>query len=212
MSGTVCEPKARPTRHRASRTVTERQDRTEKAGFDEEALPHLDALYAYALRLTSGDEARAEDLVQDCLLNAYRSWHTYRPGSNCKAWLMTILHNTAMSLFRDQERRRSAVDLDEIGERTVFERVRSEDPEGRFFDRIVDAEVLKAIDALPMEYRETLVLSDLEGLSYAEIVEVVGSPIGTVKSRLFRARQKLQSELFEYATRMGYVNGSRNAA
>lgn len=178
-----------------------------RRGFEEEALPHLEALYAYALRLAGGEEARAEDLVQECLASAYGSWDTYRPGSNCKSWLMTILHHTAVSHFRYEARRRPAMDVHEAEASTVFEHVRDDDPEGRFFDRLVDREVLEAIDALAAEYRETLVLRDLEGLTYGEIVEVLGVPLGTVKSRLFRARRTLQRRLYDYALEMGYVGG-----
>lgn len=173
--------------------------------FEEEALPHLSALRGYALRLADGDAARADDLVQDALLKAYRSWHTYEPGSNCRAWLMAILRNAMISRFRAESRRTSPLEYEEIGDRIVLERTREADPETRFFRRIVDGEVLRAIDGLPPSYRETLVLSDLEGLSYPEIVEVLDVPVGTVKSRLFRARKALRRELYDYAVRMGYV-------
>lgn len=189
-----------PARERPGSTARRRH-------FEEEALPHLEALYAYALRLARGDEARADDLVQECLASAYGSWDTYRRGSNCKAWLMTILHHTAVNHLRYESRRRPALDLHEAEEHTVFEHVRHEDPEGRFFDRLVDREVLEAIDELAAEYRETLVLRDLEGLSYREIVEVLDVPLGTVKSRLFRARRTLQRSLYNYAHEMGYVAG-----
>jgi RNA polymerase sigma-70 factor (ECF subfamily) len=90
----------------------------------------------------------------------------------------------------------------------VFHSVQEVDPEGRFFDQIVDEEVLRAIDELPDEFRETVTLSDVEGLSYAEIAEITGVPVGTVKSRLFRARQALQRKLHEYAVEMGYIKRS----
>jgi RNA polymerase sigma-70 factor (ECF subfamily) len=90
----------------------------------------------------------------------------------------------------------------------VFSEVQDEDPQGAFFDRIVDDEVLRAIDQLPEVFRETLVLSDVEGMSYQEIAGILGVPIGTVKSRLFRARQLLQTKLYDYAVEMGYIKGS----
>jgi RNA polymerase sigma-70 factor (ECF subfamily) len=97
------------------------------------------------------------------------------------------------------------VDVNEIEPYTVFRNVHDTDPEGRFFANIVDDEVLRAIDTLPDEFRETLVLSDVEGLSYAEIADVTEVPVGTVKSRLFRARQALQKQLHDYAVEMGYI-------
>jgi RNA polymerase sigma-70 factor (ECF subfamily) len=178
-------------------------DRT--AEFEGEALPHLEKLYSYALRLTRGDSAHAEDLVQEAMLSAFRGWHTFRPGTNCRAWLLTILRNHAMTGFRNQARRPPELDVDEVGEYTIFDQVEQQDPEGRFFSRIVDADIIRAIDELPDTYREALVLSDLEGLVYAEIAEITGVALGTVKSRLFRARQILQKRLHAYAVERGYL-------
>ena len=172
--------------------------------FEAQALPHLDALYRVALRF-AGDEAQAEDLVQDTMLKAYRAWHQYRPGTNLRAWLLTILRNTFINEYRRTKRAGRQVDVTAIEAHTVFGEVQDVDPEGTFFDRIVDDEVLQAIDALPDEFRETLVLSDVEGLPYAEIAEITEVPVGTVKSRLFRARQALQRRLYEYAVAMGYI-------
>ena len=103
------------------------------------------------------------------------------------------------------------VDVTEVESFTVFRDVQEVDPEGRFFDNIVDDDVLRAIDALPEEFRETLVLSDIEGLPYAEIAAITEVPVGTVKSRLFRARQALQTQLYDYAVEMGYIK-KREAA
>jgi RNA polymerase sigma-70 factor (ECF subfamily) len=91
----------------------------------------------------------------------------------------------------------------------VFGDIQEEDPQGAFFDKIVDDEVLRAIDALPEVFRETVVLSDVEGMSYQEIARILDVPVGTVKSRLFRARQMLQGKLYGYAVNMGYIKGSR---
>jgi len=175
-----------------------------RRSFETEALPHLDAVFRVALRL-AGEEALAEDLVQETMLKAYRSWHQYRPGTNVRAWLLTILRNTFINEYRRAKRAGPTVDVDAVAPYTVFGDVQDVDPEGTFFDRIVDDEVLRAIDALPDEFREALVLSDLEGLPYADIAEITGVPMGTVKSRIFRARQALQRQLYDYAVEMGYI-------
>jgi len=172
--------------------------------FEHEALPHLDAVFRMAVRL-AGDQALAEDLAQETMLKAYRSWHQYRRGTNVRAWLLTILRHTFINAYRKARKAGPTVDVSEIEQFRVFHDLQDSDPEGSFFSQIVDDEVLRAIDALPDEFRETLVLSDVEQLSYAEIAQVTGVPIGTVKSRLFRARQALQQRLYDYAVEMGYI-------
>ncbi len=172
--------------------------------FEQEALPHLDSLYSFALRL-SGDSIQAEDLVQETMLKAYRSWHQYQSGTNVRAWLFTILRNNFVGVYRRRKHEKHSVEVKEIEATTVFDEVQEIDPEGRFFDGLVDDEVIRAIRALPIEYRDTLVLRDLEGLTYAEIAQVTGVPVGTVRSRLFRARQALQRQLYDYAVEMGYT-------
>ena len=175
-----------------------------RKAFEREALPHLDAVYRVALRL-SGGEAQADDLTQETMLKAYRSWHQYKTGTNVRAWLLTILRHTFINQYRKAKRAGPTVDIGEIESYSIFHDVQEVDPEGAFFKQIVDDEVLRAIDSLPDEFRETLVLSDIEQLSYAEIAEITGVPVGTVKSRLFRARQALQKLLYDYAVEMGYI-------
>lgn len=182
-----------------------RRDQDREARFEEEALVHLDELLGLALRLTGGHRARAEDLVQETVLRAWRAWEDYELGTNCRAWLMTILRNTFINQFRRRKRRPSQVEYEEVAERSVFPEVREADPERSFFDQLVDEEVVRAIEGLPDEFRVPLVLSDLEGLSYAEIAEAMEIPVGTVKSRLYRGRRRLQRKLYEYAREMGYV-------
>ncbi len=162
--------------------------------FDAEALPHLDALYRVAVRLT-GDPTLAEDLVQDTMLKAYRSWRQYRPGTNAKGWLLTILRNTFINDYRRRKHEPIAMDLEPIEPYALYRSVEETDPEGTFFSRIVDAKVIEAIDALPPDFREVLVLSDMEGLSYAEIAEALDIPVGTVKSRLFYAVRRVRQAL-----------------
>jgi len=183
-----------------------------KEGFSEEAIPWLDAVYRFALRLTEGDRDAAEDVAQETFLRAHRSWHQYRRGTNVKSWLFTICRNQYLhEAQRARSRReRPAADLDArveaLSAASAFERA-SPRPDREVFEGLIDDEVIAAIDALPQEFREVLALSDLGDLEYAEIGSVLGIPLGTVKSRLFRARRLLQDRLREYAVRSGYISG-----
>jgi RNA polymerase sigma-70 factor (ECF subfamily) len=177
---------------------------TTPTSFEREALPHLDTLYRVALRLT-GEDAAAQDLVQDTMLRALRGWGGFRPGSNARAWLVTILRNTFINEYRRRRREPVMVELDDASPHAIYDAVADADPEGTFFARIVDERVLAAVDALPAEFREVLVLSDMEGLGYAEIAAALDIPLGTLKSRLFRARRLLQRRLYDHAVAMGYI-------
>jgi RNA polymerase sigma-70 factor (ECF subfamily) len=177
---------------------------TAERTFDEEALPHLDALYRVALRLTA-DPSQAEDLVQDTMLKAYRSWRQYRPGTNAKGWLLTILRNSFINDYRRRKHEPVAMDVEAAEPYALYRSIQEGDPEGAFFSQIVDDKVLQAVDALPADFREVLVLSDIEGMRYAEIAETLKIPVGTVKSRLFRARHELQAALYAHAVEMGYI-------
>ena len=178
-----------------------------RRAFEKEALPFLDTVYRVALRL-AGDPTQADDLTQETMLKAYRAWHQYKQGTNVRAWLLTILRHTFINEYRRDKQRGNTVDITEFEQFTVFHDVQEVDPEGRFFDQIIDEEVVRAIDQLPEEFRECLVLSDIADLSYAEIAEIMKIPVGTVKSRLFRARQVLQRLLYEYAVEAGYIKRS----
>lgn len=174
-----------------------------RARFEAEALAHLDALYAFAFRLArSRDDA--EDLVGDTMLRAFDRWDQYRLGTNMRAWLFTILYHVFVSRKRRVDAREVHVPDDADGW-SPFEAVGDVDPEGNFYDSFVDEEVLRAIDAIPEEYRTAVILSDLHELRYAEIAGVLGIPEGTVKSRLFRGRRMLQKKLVDYAVEMGYL-------
>src|SRR5437762_13089720 len=118
--------------------------------FDAEALPHLDALYRVALRLT-GDPTQAEDLVQDTMLKAYRSWRQYRPGTNAKGWLLTILRNTFINDYRRRKLEPVAMDLETVQPHAIFRDMETADPEGAFFSQILDEKVLQALHPLPPE-------------------------------------------------------------
>ncbi|MGH7482942.1 MAG: sigma-70 family RNA polymerase sigma factor [Longimicrobiales bacterium] len=201
----------RPGRPREARTAPAGDERAIAAeGFADEALPWLDAVYRFSLRLTHGDRDAAEDLAQDTFLRAHRFWQRYERGTNVKSWLFTICRNTYLQrkeLVRNQ-RERPAADLDAqaeaLGVVSAFGASLA-DPEQEFFARLIDDQVVEAIDALTEEFREVLVLSDLGDLKYGEIAQVLDVPIGTVKSRLFRARRLLQDRLRNFAVESGYV-------
>jgi len=186
-------------------------DADRKASFQREALPHMDAVYRFALRLSASPD-QAQDLVQDTFLRAYRSWDQYTPGTQCKSWLFTICRNLYLRQRERGQRHDEIVTANapvgqasEGGVNPLWSAVEGSDPEGEFFGSIVDAEVLTAIDALPEEYRTAVVLSDVEGMSYDEIAAMLDVPVGTVKSRLFRGRRRLQKVLYDYAVEMGYL-------
>ena len=174
-----------------------------RAQFETEALQHLDALYSFALKLTHARDD-AEDLVSDTLLRAFERWEQYRLGTNIRAWLFTILYHSFVSRKRRVDAR-EVQPPDEADGWSGYEAVGDADPEGRFYDSFLDDEITRAIDALPREYREAVILSDIHDLRYAEIAEVLGVPEGTVKSRLFRGRRILQKKLIGYAVDMGYI-------
>ncbi len=185
----------------ASTLPLSRAERREQ--FEREALVHLDAMYSFALKLTRGRD-EAEDLVSDTILRAFDRWEQYQLGTNVRAWLFTILYHTFVSRKRRIDAREVQLPEDPDGW-SAFEAVGESDPEGQFYDSFIDEEVTGAIDELPEDYRTAVVLSDIQGLRYAEIAEILGIPEGTVKSRLFRGRRILQKKLVDYAVEMGYV-------
>ncbi len=176
----------------------------EAALFNEMAAQHLDALYRTALRLT-GRSQDAEDLVQETYLRAWRSLHTYRPGTNPKAWLFRILHNAHIDRFRASSRTVPTVDELE-GQDPAF--VVHETPETLVMSGLVDAEVRKALMEIPEVFRACLILADLEGFSYQEIADILGIPRGTVMSRLFRGRRAMRRLLTQYGRDHGYLKAS----
>jgi RNA polymerase sigma-70 factor (ECF subfamily) len=174
-----------------------------RAGFEREALLHLDALYSFGLKLSrSRDDA--EDLVSDTILRALERWEQYRLGTNIRAWLFTILYHLFVSRKRRLDAREVLAPEDADG-RVAFEPVGDADPEGSYYDSFIDEQVVAAIEALPDEYRSAVMLSDVQGMRYAEVAVALNVPEGTVKSRLFRGRRILQKNLRAYATDMGYV-------
>jgi RNA polymerase sigma-70 factor (ECF subfamily) len=161
--------------------------------FAKEALSHIDSLYGTAMRMTRRT-ADAEDLVQDTYLKAFRSAAQFQRGTNLKAWLFTILHNT----FRNMQRHegRNPIDVDsEVVEHAAGSSVQSHSPEQLLMRASLDADLQSALDALPDAFRQAVWLRDVEELSYADIAKVVGVPIGTVMSRISRGRRALYERL-----------------
>jgi RNA polymerase sigma-70 factor (ECF subfamily) len=194
------------------------REQTDTADFNEEAIPHMDAVYRFALRL-SGSRDIAEDLVQETFLRAFRSWDKYTPGTQCKSWLFTICRNVFLRQ-RERSQRHDEIVSENVDRSSgpfdvvnpVWVKAVKADPEGDFFDAIVDEVVLQHIQDLPEDFRTAVILSDLEGLSYQEIADMTEVPVGTVKSRLFRGRRVLQSALYDYAVSMGYIDAAPEEA
>lgn len=176
--------------------------------FSVAALDFLDQLYGSALRLTRNAD-RAQDLVQDTYLKAIRARARFVPGSNLKAWLYTILHNTWRNRVRDRARSRVDFDSDAVEEAAESARlgpVRPVDsPETLLLRATIDPDLQAALDAMPEMFREVVWLRDVDELSYQEIADVVDAPIGTVMSRLSRGRKQLYERLSMQRERKGSV-------
>jgi RNA polymerase sigma-70 factor, ECF subfamily len=174
--------------------------------FEAVALVHLDACYRSALRLTH-NRAEAEDLVQETYLRAFRSFHRFDPGTNCRAWLFTILRNAFLNRLRRDGREILLDDASppEPPSDAPEAAGLGGSPEEQLVQTVLHGDVDRALRALPMPFREAVILADLEGLSYKEIAEVVGCPIGTVMSRLARGRRLLRSSLARFAREHGYL-------
>lgn len=182
-----------------------------KPGFAEEAMPWMDAVHRFALRLTR-NATEAEDLVQETYLRAYRSWDQFERGTNCRSWLFTICRNTHLHERKRASSRYEMTETDatsdgDASSSLVDRRALAVQSPEDFFEQIVDDRLLQAIDALPEEFRETLILSDLADLTYGEISEVLEVPVGTVKSRLFRARRQLRKALLVQGMDSAYAEG-----
>lgn len=178
--------------------------------FEEEALPHLNALYNYARSISYSDQD-AEDLVQETFMRAYRYFHQYTPGTNCKAWLFTILRNLYNTKYKKYKNTPDQVHYE--AEEQIYEQIVNEDlttviknPEEEFFENILPDEIVNAIEDLPEKYRSCIVLSDVEDFSYKEIAEILDIPIGTVMSRLHRGRNILKKKLVDFAREKGVIS------
>lgn len=180
--------------------------------FEVEMLGHLDTLYAVSCRMTRST-TEAEDLVQDTIVKAMRAKDQFEPGSNLKAWLLRIMTNTFINRYRRGGLERDLIDgpdADSLTEgwvgATTLRGMR--DPETAALAPLVEAEVSRALEELPDEFRIAVVLSDIEELSYKEIADAMGCPIGTVMSRLHRGRKMLQGKLRDHAIAIGIINES----
>lgn len=180
--------------------------------FELSALEYIDSLFNVAMRLT-GNREEAEDLVQETYLKMHRFSHTFIEGTNLKAWLFKILRNSFNNLFRKKLREPQEVHYDNDTEdlflynRTSGDREYSGhlDSSTLNINDFLEDEVKLALESLPLDFREVILYSNIEGLSYEEISDVIECPIGTVKSRLYRARRLLQKLLWNYAKDRGYI-------
>ena len=185
--------------------------------FEAEAVPHMDALYGSALSMTR-TAVLADDLVQETYLKAWRFWDTFTPGTSCKAWLFRIMTNTYINMYRKRSREPYTVDFDDIEERSESQVVSGEalafpaaldEAERASFDALFSDEVKAALEGLPPYFRIVAILSDIQGFTYQEIADILDIPIGTVRSRLSRARGMLQQKLGEYARERGLIGDTR---
>src|ERR1700674_3861711 len=163
-----------------------------RRGFETDALGFIDSLYGSALRLTR-NAADAEDLVQDTYVKAFRSAKQCKPGTNLKVWLFTILHNTHRNQRRDSGRDPVEVDSERVESSSPIDP--SASPEQQLLRDALDADLQEALDALPEEFRDAVWLRDVEEFAYQEIAEMLGIPVGTVMSRISRARRMLYQRL-----------------
>lgn len=178
------------------------------ARFERDAMPYLNQLYGAALRLTRNQQD-AEDLVQEAFAKAFGSFHQFTPGTNLKAWLYRILNNTFISNYRKQKRRpqEASADVEDWQEyRASLHHSRGlESAEVLALELLPNEEIQEALDQLSDDRRTAVYLADVEGFSYQEIADIMGTPIGTVMSRLYRGRTQLREALRDYARDLGYV-------
>ncbi len=191
-----------------------REENNRRKEFEEIAMAYVDSLYNMALRLVFNKE-EAEDLVQETYLKAYRFFDTFQKGTNIKAWLFKILRNTFINKYRKTASMPGEIFIED------FESVNTNIPyaqetkateladtlESKYTDlsHLMDDDVKRALESLPLEYREAILFSDVEELSYKDISEITNVPIGTVKSRLNRGRRLLQKSLWTYAKDKGFI-------
>ncbi|MCF8382126.1 MAG: sigma-70 family RNA polymerase sigma factor [Chlorobium sp.] len=190
---------------RVKETLT-REELKKQQEFQEEAVAHINSLYNYALHLTMNPDD-AEDLVQETYLKAYKFFNSFERGTNCKAWLFKILKNNYINRFRKNSREPGKVDYDLI--KDFYHSIKdtrsdTSEADSDYFHSLMHEEVYQALQSLPEEFREVIQLCDIEGFTYEEIANMVESPIGTVRSRLYRGRKLLRGQLENYARKYGF--------
>lgn len=186
--------------------IQEYSDQDKVKIFDHEFMPHIDSMYNFAYRLTY-DEDDSKDLVQDTYLKSYRFIHSFQKGTNAKAWLFRILKNSFINDFRKKSKQPSKVDYQEVesfynSEGT--EKAMTTDLRVDAIKDMIGDEISIALNALAVDFRTVIILCDLEGFTYEEMAKILDIPIGTVRSRLHRARNLLKEKLESYAKSMGY--------
>jgi len=191
-----------------------REENNRRKEFEDIAMEHINSLYSMAIRLVFNKEA-AEDLVQETYLKAYRFFDTFQKGTNIKAWLFKILRNTFINKYRKTVNLPGEVFYEDVESVHSHLSFKQEGDSGELTDtleskyndlgNLMDDDIKRAIESLPVEYKEAILLSDVEELSYTDIAEITNVPIGTVKSRLNRGRKLLQKSLWEYAKDRGFI-------
>jgi RNA polymerase sigma-70 factor, ECF subfamily len=182
--------------------------------FEREVMQHLDALYRTALRMTR-NPPDAEDLVQETMLRAFRFLDRFEPGTNLRAWLFKILTNTYINRYRKASSEPRVDSLDDSEELSLYRYLDNEaasrggSVEAQVLDRFAEQDIKTAIEALPPQYRITVLLADVEGFSYNDIAEITNVKKGTVMSRLFRGRRLLQKALVDQARSAGFAGGKQ---
>lgn len=176
--------------------------------FEEEFMPHIDSVYNFAYFLAQNEE-NAKDLLQETYLKAYKYAGYYTKGTNAKAWLLRILKNTFINEYRKRSKQPQQVDFDETYQEEHEEHT-SIDLRHDIFDNLLGDEITNALNSLDVNYRVILLLCDIEGFKYEEIAKIVDIPIGTVRSRLHRARKTLKEKLKHYAKKKGYTDSNKS--
>ncbi len=193
--------------------MPKRKKKDYRKEFEEVALVHLDILYNTAVQMTR-NVADAEDLIQETFVKAYRFFDKFKKGTNCKAWLFKIMKNSYINRFRKKAKEPLKVDYKEIENSYLaevkrdFQSLETVDV-SQIFEDLLEDDVKNAIDSLPFEFKMVVILADIQGLSYQEVADIMECPIGTVRSRLSRARRILQKKLYDFAKQRGIIKAKK---